>query len=123
MHIGRFVFARIIDFIPERDFRRIVAQYGGDDEGAAFIALADDLEEEVGAGLVERQIADLVQNQNRRRQIAVEFRLEAVGGLRGDQPVDRIDGGGEDDTDAWKLVSKSPFCGTRTTTSYHTLKD
>jgi transposase len=30
MHIGRFVFAQIIDFIPERDFRRIVAQYGGE---------------------------------------------------------------------------------------------
>ena len=29
---------------------------GGDDEGAALVALADDLEEEVGPGLVQRQV-------------------------------------------------------------------
>ena len=34
---------------------------GGDDEGAALVALADDLEEEVGASLVEGQVADFVQ--------------------------------------------------------------
>lgn len=30
MHTGRFVFSQIIDFYPERDFRRIVAKYSGD---------------------------------------------------------------------------------------------
>ena len=41
---------------------------GGDDEGAAFVALANDLEVEVGAGFVEGQVADLVQNQNGHRR-------------------------------------------------------
>ena len=34
---------------------------GGEDDRATFIALADDLEEEVGAVLVDRKIADLIQ--------------------------------------------------------------
>ncbi len=36
---------------------------GGEDDGAAFVALADDLEEEVGAVLVDGQIANLVEDQ------------------------------------------------------------
>jgi Domain of unknown function (DUF4372)/Transposase DDE domain len=30
VHTGRFIFAQIVDFLPERDFRRIVAKYNGD---------------------------------------------------------------------------------------------
>ena len=30
MHIGRYIFSQIIAFLPDRDFRRIVAQYDGD---------------------------------------------------------------------------------------------
>ena len=30
MHTGRYVFSQVIDFFPERDFRRIVAKYRGD---------------------------------------------------------------------------------------------
>jgi uncharacterized membrane protein (DUF2068 family) len=30
VHTGRFIFAQVIDFFPERDFRRIVAKYRGD---------------------------------------------------------------------------------------------
>jgi hypothetical protein len=30
VHTGRFVFSQIVDFVPERDFRRIVAKYNGD---------------------------------------------------------------------------------------------
>jgi hypothetical protein len=33
---------------------------GGDDEGTALVALADDLEEQVGAGFVEGQVAATV---------------------------------------------------------------
>lgn len=35
---------------------------GGQDNGASFIALADDLEEQVGAVLIYRKIANFVQN-------------------------------------------------------------
>ena len=30
MHTGRFIFSQVVDFLPERDFRRIVAKYRGD---------------------------------------------------------------------------------------------
>jgi hypothetical protein len=30
VHTGRYVFSQVIDFFPERDFRRIVAKYRGD---------------------------------------------------------------------------------------------
>ena len=30
MHTGRYIFAQVIDFLPEREFRRIVSRYGGD---------------------------------------------------------------------------------------------
>ena len=30
MHTGRYIFAQVIDFLPEREFRRIVSRYEGD---------------------------------------------------------------------------------------------
>lgn len=36
MHTGRFVFSQIIDFFPERDFRRLVSKYRGDYKTSAF---------------------------------------------------------------------------------------
>ena len=70
---------------------------GGDDDGAALIALADDLEQQVCAGLVDRQIAQFVQDEERRLEIAVERGLKACGVLGGGQGVDHIHGGGEQD--------------------------
>jgi hypothetical protein len=34
---------------------------GGEDDRTAFVALADDLEEQVGAALIDREIPDLIQ--------------------------------------------------------------
>ena len=36
MHTGRFIFSQVVDFFPERDFRRIVAKYRGDYKTAAL---------------------------------------------------------------------------------------
>jgi len=36
VHTGRFIFAQVIDFFPERDFRRIVAKYRGDYKTSAL---------------------------------------------------------------------------------------
>ena len=36
---------------------------GGDDERTAFVALADDLEEQVGSALIDGQVPDLIQHQ------------------------------------------------------------
>jgi len=33
---------------------------GGDNDGALFVALADDLEQQVGAGLIDRQVSQFV---------------------------------------------------------------
>lgn len=37
-----------------------VSLVGGDDERTAFIALVDDLEEQIGAGLVEREVTEFI---------------------------------------------------------------
>ena len=36
MHTGRFIFAQVVDFFPEREFRRIVAKYRGDYKTSAL---------------------------------------------------------------------------------------
>jgi hypothetical protein len=36
VHTGRFIFAQVVDFFPERDFRRIVAKYRGDYKTSAL---------------------------------------------------------------------------------------
>ena len=38
-----------------------VGLVGRDDQRAAFVALADDLEEQVGAGLVARQVTEFIE--------------------------------------------------------------
>src|ERR1039458_5417323 len=70
---------------------------GGDDDGAALVALADDLEEQIGAELVERKISKFVNNGELWTDVLFEFRLKPVGGLGGDQVVERVDGRGEQD--------------------------
>jgi hypothetical protein len=36
VHTGRFIFSQVVDFLPERDFRRIVAKYRGDYKTSAL---------------------------------------------------------------------------------------
>ena len=36
MHTGRFIFSQVVNFFPERDFRRIVAKYRGDYKTSAL---------------------------------------------------------------------------------------
>src|ERR1700745_3951586 len=63
---------------------------GGDDDGTAFVSLADDLEKQVGSALIYGQVPDLVQNKQCRREIAFELgferplSLELMTGLWGD---------------------------------------
>ena len=62
-----------------------------------FVALADDLEEEVGPVLIDRQIPELVQEQKFRGQIALELAFEQAAFLGGSQVVDDADGVGKED--------------------------
>jgi hypothetical protein len=67
----------------------------GEDDGAAFVALTDDLEEEIGPGFIDREIAEFINHQNRRTEEFLEFVVEAVGDLGGGEAVDDVDGGDE----------------------------
>src|SRR5262249_9940386 len=69
---------------------------GGDHHRPAFVAPADDLEQQIGAVLVDRQIAELVDDQQAGLEVATDLTLEAAGGLRGGERVDDVDGGGEE---------------------------
>ncbi len=69
-------------------FERFV---GRQHDGAAFVALADDLEEQIGAVLIDGQVADLVQNQNFRAEVFFEFVFEVAPFVSGAQLVDHVD--------------------------------
>ena len=59
----------------------LVDAIGGDHDRRAFVALADDLEQQVCAVLVDRQVTELVDNQYGWLQVAVEFAPELADGL------------------------------------------
>src|SRR6185436_8805605 len=69
---------------------------GGENDRSAFVALADDLKEQVGAVLVDGEVADLVQEQKIRSQVAFELALEEPALLSGSQIVDDADGTGKE---------------------------
>lgn len=69
---------------------------GGDHRRAALITLADPLEEHIGAELVDGQVAEFVDDEQRRLEQPGHLALDAAGGLSGGQRVDVIDGTGEE---------------------------
>ena len=66
------------------------ALVAGDDDRAALVAAADELEEQVGALAIDRDVADLVDDQDLRLGEELELLVEAVLGERlaegGDEP-------------------------------------
>jgi hypothetical protein len=66
------------------------ALVAGDDHAAAFVAAGDQLEEHVGFGAVQAQVADLVDQQQQQRgpQEGLQLAAEPAGGLGGAQPPD-----------------------------------
>ena len=71
--------------------------------------MADDLEQQVGAGLIDRQVSQFIKDQDAGLTILFEFLFEAAGGLGGQQTVDGIHGGSEQDRMAFEtdLVTQS----------------
>jgi len=69
---------------------------GGQDDGATFVAGADDLEEQVGSALVDRQVADFVEDEQRGVGVFSQLGFEGALGLGGLQGVDDVDGVGEE---------------------------
>ena len=56
---------------------------GGQDETAALVALADDLEEQIGGAGIVGEVADFVDDQQTAGGIVAESVREAAGGLPG----------------------------------------
>src|SRR5439155_23295620 len=67
----------------------------GQDERPLLVAAADQLEEQVGAALVDRQVADLVDDQEPRHGVELELLLEPALGERLGEGADHAGGGGE----------------------------
>ena len=73
----------------------LVGLVGGEHDGPALVARADDLEEEICAALVDGQVADLIKDQKRRGGVFAQFGFERAFGLSLAECVDDIDGIGD----------------------------
>ena len=72
------------------------ARFEVHDQRPLFIAQRDDLEEQIGARLVNREIAELVEDEQRGFGVFFEFRFEPAGALGRGQGVDDINGTGKE---------------------------
>ena len=68
---------------------------GGDDGRAVLVAQADDLKQQIGAGLIDRQIAEFVKNEQRRLAVAVQRLFQAPAALGGGERIDHLHSGRE----------------------------
>ena len=73
---------------------------GGEDDGAAFVAGADDLEEQISSALVDGEVADFVEDKQSRVGVFAQFGFEGAFGLGGVESVDDVDGVGEENAHA-----------------------
>src|SRR5438552_3330371 len=64
---------------------RAEALVAREDHRAALVAAAEELEEEIGAGTVDREIADLVDEEQARHRVELELLLEPSLAQRGGQ--------------------------------------
>src|SRR5215468_6862423 len=80
-----------------KDLRPVfVGAISRDHHRGTLVALADDLEQQVGAVLVDGQVTELVDNKDGGLDVAVKFAFELPGGLSGGECVDDVDGGSEE---------------------------
>src|SRR6202049_3902035 len=71
-----------------------VGAVGGDHHRSALVALADDLEQQVCAVLVDRKVTELIDNQYGGLQVTLELALEFAGGLGRRKSVNDVGGRG-----------------------------
>src|SRR5580692_4757042 len=69
----------------------------GDDDAGGLVAGGDELEEQAGGLVLERDVADLVDDQERVAGQAGDLGLEPAGAVGGGEPVGPGGGGGEQD--------------------------
>jgi hypothetical protein len=82
---------------------RLVA---GHDERGALVAAADELEEQVGGLGLERDVADLVDDQQRVAAQPDELGLQPPGVVGVGEPGDPLGGGGERDRCLWAIINR-----------------
>src|SRR5262249_43054207 len=70
---------------------------GGDQHRSALVARADDLEQQVGAVLVDGEVSAFIDDQQVGLQVAAHLALQPAGGLRRGQGVDDVDSRSEED--------------------------
>ena len=68
---------------------------GGTDDRPLFIAQRDDLEEQIGARLVNREVPKLVEDQQRGLRVFFAFGFETPGALCGGEGVEHLNGTGK----------------------------
>ena len=73
------------------------ALVAGQDHRPAFIAPADELEEQVGADPIDRQVADLVDDQQSWCRVDLELFVEPAFGVSLGQVGDEVGRGGKED--------------------------
>src|SRR5262245_42565644 len=83
------------DPVPEDLAPAPEALIAGEDHGAALVAAADQLEEQVGALAVDGQVADLIDDEQPGHGVDLEFVVQAALGQRLRQGGDEDGGGGE----------------------------
>ena len=71
-------------------------QVGGDEQGAVFVAAADELEEEVGGSGVVGQVAQLVDQEKPRPRVVPEASFEGACGFLSVEVEQQVGGGGEE---------------------------
>ena len=69
---------------------------GGDDGGAALIAVAEDLKEQVGAEFVDGQVPELIDQEDFGACVAFEASLEPIRRLGRRQGIDDVHRRGEE---------------------------
>src|SRR5512133_2006745 len=78
------------DFAPAAEWL-----VGGNDQGGAFVAAGDQLEEQVGRFGFEGDVADLIDHQQRVAAEPGQSGLQPSAGVGVGEPVDPLAGGGE----------------------------
>ena len=61
----------------------LVRLVGSQHDGAALVAFAEDLKEQVGAKFVDRKIAEFVDDEQGRTFVPAQFLPQALAGMRG----------------------------------------
>lgn len=73
------------------DFRPVFVWFvGGDDGGGFFVAVTDDLEEEICSAFVDGQIAEFVEDEQIGDRVFFHLFFEGMAFLGGDQVIDRF---------------------------------